>query len=180
MTASYSQSPGAGIARAQSYGWSVLETAALFVVLAAPPYWLGLSNLYIIVPVAVAATYVIGAPVAALLRQPANAAARIRVAVFALAQFVSGCAVAASLSILLATTWTHFAYREEMISPNGLGLGGPFEFATALTPATGHGLWDRLGLWTVVAVVLIAVAYAYPLLHMLSMERFGSPGFMPY
>ena len=56
----------------------------------------------------------------------------------------------------------------------------PFEFATALTPATGHGLWDRLGLWTVVAVVLIAVAYAYPLLHMLSMERFGSPGFMPY
>jgi cytochrome c oxidase subunit 1 len=56
----------------------------------------------------------------------------------------------------------------------------PFEFATALTPAAGHGLWDRLGLWTVVAVVLIAVAYAYPLLHMLSMQRFGSPGFMPY
>jgi len=37
-----------------------------------------------------------------------------------------------------------------------------------------------LGLWTVVAVVMIAVAYAYPIYHLLTMERFGSPGFMPY
>ena len=34
--------------------------------------------------------------------------------------------------------------------------------------------------YDVVAVVLIAVAYAYPLFHMLTMERFGSPGFTPF
>jgi cytochrome c oxidase subunit 1 len=55
-----------------------------------------------------------------------------------------------------------------------------FEFARPLAPVEGTGVWDRLGLWTVVAVVMIAVAYAYPLFHLLTMERFGSPGFMPY
>jgi len=55
-----------------------------------------------------------------------------------------------------------------------------FEFAKPLVPVEGTGVWDRLGLWTVVAVVMIAVAYAYPIYHLLSMERFGSPGFMPY
>ncbi len=44
----------------------------------------------------------------------------------------------------------------------------------------GLYIWDRLGLWTLVAVALIAMAYAYPLFHMLSMERFGSPGFTSF
>jgi cytochrome c oxidase subunit 1 len=56
----------------------------------------------------------------------------------------------------------------------------PFEFAQPLTPVSTTGIWDRFGLWTIVAVVLIAVAYAYPLFHMLTMERFGSPGFTPF
>lgn len=56
----------------------------------------------------------------------------------------------------------------------------PFEFAKPLVPVTTAGIWDRLGLWTLVAVALIAMAYAYPLFHMLSMERFGSPGFTPF
>ena len=56
----------------------------------------------------------------------------------------------------------------------------PFEFAKPLAPVTNTGIWDRIGLWTIVAVVLIAIAYAYPLFHMLAMPRFGSPGFMPY
>ena len=56
----------------------------------------------------------------------------------------------------------------------------PFEFAKPLAPVTGTGIWDRMGMWTVVAVVLIAVAYAYPLFHLLAMPRFGSPGFVPY
>jgi len=56
----------------------------------------------------------------------------------------------------------------------------PFEFAKPLVPVTRAGIWDRLGLWTLVAVALIVMAYAYPLFHMLSMERFGSPGFTPF
>jgi cytochrome c oxidase subunit 1 len=55
-----------------------------------------------------------------------------------------------------------------------------FEFARALQPATAPGLWDRFGLWTAVAVVLIAIAYAYPLLHLLAQERFGSVGITPF
>ena len=54
-----------------------------------------------------------------------------------------------------------------------------FEFAVPLRPPA-PGVWDRLGLWTVVAVVLVAVAYAYPLLHLLSLERFGSPPLQPF
>jgi len=150
VTATYSQSPGAGIARAPSYGWSLLESVVLFLMMAVPPYWLGFSNLYALVPVAVTAAYVIGTPATAFLRQPANAASKLRFAVFAVAQLVSGCAVAAGLSILLATTWIHFAYRAEMVSPDGMGLGGPFELTTAAPLA--------LGLIAVAVAALVASA----------------------
>jgi cytochrome c oxidase subunit 1 len=55
-----------------------------------------------------------------------------------------------------------------------------FEFAAPLRPVRAPGLWDRLGLWTVVAVVLVAIAYAYPLAHLLSLQRFGSPPYQPF
>lgn len=45
---------------------------------------------------------------------------------------------------------------------------------------TARGLFDRFGLWVVVAVVLVVIAYAYPLIQHLGMERFGSPGFKPF
>ncbi len=49
-------------------------------------------------------------------------------------------------------------------------------------PAGGfrNGLWDRLGLWFAVAVVLVLIAYAMPLWDILSMTRYGSPGFKPF
>jgi cytochrome c oxidase subunit 1 len=56
----------------------------------------------------------------------------------------------------------------------------PFEFAEPLGGAPKLGVWDRLGMWTVVAIVLVALAYAYPLAHLLSLERYGSPGFQPF
>ena len=40
-------------------------------------------------------------------------------------------------------------------------------------------VFERYGLWTAVAVVLVVIAYAYPLIMHLRMERFGSPGFTP-
>jgi len=45
---------------------------------------------------------------------------------------------------------------------------------------TTVGLWDRFGMWTVTAVVLVVVAYAYPILHLLSHPRFGSKPFQPF
>jgi len=49
-------------------------------------------------------------------------------------------------------------------------------------PAGGYtsGLWDRLGLWFVVAVVLVLIAYAIPLIQHLQMTTYGSPGFKPF
>jgi cytochrome c oxidase subunit 1 len=55
-----------------------------------------------------------------------------------------------------------------------------FEFAAPLRPVTSMGVWDRYGMWTVVAVILVLLAYAYPLLSLLSHERFGSPPYQPF
>ena len=54
------------------------------------------------------------------------------------------------------------------------------EYAEPLEPVTRATVWDRIGLWTVVAVVLIAVAYGLPLWNLLRLERYGSPGFAPF
>jgi hypothetical protein len=57
----------------------------------------------------------------------------------------------------------------------------PVEFAKPLTPVAGSaGVWDRLGLWTAVAAALIAIAYAYPIAHLILLPRFGSSPFKPF
>ncbi len=56
----------------------------------------------------------------------------------------------------------------------------PIEWARSLgTPAGGFRptVWDRLGLWFAIAVVLVAVAYGVPLWNLLHLTRYGSPGF---
>ena len=55
-----------------------------------------------------------------------------------------------------------------------------FEFAIALRPPTGVSVWDRFGLWTALAVVLVLLAYAYPMTQLLMHTRYGSPGFQPF
>ena len=54
-----------------------------------------------------------------------------------------------------------------------------FEFATPLR-APVAGVWDRLGLWTAIAVVIVIAAYAYPIIHLLSHPRYGSPPYQPF
>lgn len=57
------------------------------------------------------------------------------------------------------------------------------EWAESLgEPEGGYrpGIWDRLGMWFVIAVVIAAIAYAIPLWDHLHMVRFGSPGFKPF
>jgi hypothetical protein len=59
----------------------------------------------------------------------------------------------------------------------------PIEYAQPLaTPEGGFkvGLCDRLGTWCVVAVVLVVIAYAIPPWDLLSLDRFGRPGFKPF
>lgn len=59
----------------------------------------------------------------------------------------------------------------------------PIAWAEALDVPDGprhSGIWDRLGLWFVVAVVLVVIAYAIPLWNLMHMTRYGSPGFRTY
>ena len=57
----------------------------------------------------------------------------------------------------------------------------PVVWAQPLHPApTKRTLFDRYGLWTAIAVLLVLVAYAYPLWAHLRMARFGSPGYSPF
>ncbi len=47
-------------------------------------------------------------------------------------------------------------------------------------PPAATNIWDRFGLWTAVAIVLILVAYAVPLYDLYTLPRFPSPGFKPF
>ena len=61
------------------------------------------------------------------------------------------------------------------------GQPSPVEYATPLiAPRPGLSLWDRLGLWAAVAALLIALAYAQPLLHLHGLARFPSRAFSPF
>ncbi len=64
------------------------------------------------------------------------------------------------------------------IDPPSIEFARPLHASEQVTG--GELLWDRLGLWTAVAVLLIIIAYAYPMYHLFSLERFGSPGFRPF
>lgn len=59
----------------------------------------------------------------------------------------------------------------------------PIVWAESLgRPEAGYvsGVWDRLGLWLGVAVVLVVIAYAIPLWDLLHLTRYGSPGYKPF
>ena len=76
---------------------------------------------------------------------------------------------AMSYVVVVAATWLSGAKVE---APK-------FEFAESLR-APVAGIWDRYGLWTAIAMVVVIAAYAYPILHLLSHHRYGSPPFQPF
>jgi len=57
----------------------------------------------------------------------------------------------------------------------------PIEWAESLGgPTEKVGTWDKLGIWFVVAAVLVIVAYGLPLYEHFQLIRYGSPGFHPF
>jgi len=52
-----------------------------------------------------------------------------------------------------------------------------FEYAQPIEAPTRRTIWDRFGLWTAIAILLVILAYAVPIWDILHLERFGSPGF---
>ena len=58
---------------------------------------------------------------------------------------------------------------------------GPLELAKPLDdPGEKWAFLDRLGILAALAVVLIVIAYGYPIWQHLQMTRFGSPGYSPF
>jgi cytochrome c oxidase subunit 1 len=55
------------------------------------------------------------------------------------------------------------------------------EFAASLNARQAHPtVFDRVGLWTMAAIVLVAIAYGPPIWNHLHLLRYGSPGFSPF
>ncbi len=79
---------------------------------------------------------------------------------------------ASALFFVLVMLFTVFAPKAEH---------PPLEFAETLEPVPAKaGTLDRLGMWTVVAVMLVVIAYGIPLWQHLQMNAMGSPGFSPF
>jgi cytochrome c oxidase subunit 1 len=74
------------------------------------------------------------------------------------------------LAVVVAT-----AFWGRRIEPPPIELAVPLE-----PPPAARNVWDRFGLWTAVALVLIVAGYAYPLYHLYAMHRFGSIGYQPF
>ena len=61
------------------------------------------------------------------------------------------------------------------------GAQQPIEWAESLGGETVKvTTWDKLGLWFVVAALLVIVAYGLPLYEHFQLTRYGSPGFHPF
>jgi cytochrome c oxidase subunit 1 len=73
---------------------------------------------------------------------------------------------------LLVVLFTVFGARADA---EGIEFAQPLE-----APGPRALIFDRLGLVTIAAVVLILIAYGPPIWHHLQMTRFGSPGFSPF
>ena len=74
-----------------------------------------------------------------------------------------------SYVIVVAATWL-----------SGKKIAAPsFEFASSLRPPVAS-IWDRYGLWTAVAVLIVLAGYAYPIIHLLMQHRYGSPPYQPF
>ena len=79
---------------------------------------------------------------------------------------------ASALFFVLVMLFTLFGTKSE---PDALDFAEPLE-----PPGPRAAIFDRLGLWTVAAVILVLIAYGPPIWNHLQMARFGSPGFSPF
>lgn len=88
-------------------------------------------------------------------------------------------AVGGVILFVSAMCWVGVLAGTMFVMPRGATR--PIEYAEPMVaPPDGASLWDRLGLWTAVAIVLIIIAYAQPLYHLHTMARFPSRGFSPF
>lgn len=88
---------------------------------------------------------------------------------------IGGVVLFASSLLYLAVVLGTLIFGERLESVPRLAYAAPLE-----PPMERRSIWDRFLLWTVVAVVLVAIGYGPPISHLLSLERFGSLPFTPF
>ena len=86
---------------------------------------------------------------------------------------------AAGAVILLISAWSFVAVALATWLGKEETQAVAFEFACPLRPPV-YSYWDRYGFWTVLAVILILAAYAYPLIQLIGHPRYGSPPYQPF
>ena len=79
---------------------------------------------------------------------------------------------ASALFFVLVMLFTLFGSVRE---PDHVDFAEPLE-----APGPRALMFDRLGLWTAAAIILVLVAYGPPLWNHLQLARFGSAGFSPF
>jgi len=83
--------------------------------------------------------------------------------------------------ILFASAMCFVAVVVATITNRRGGDAPAFAFAEPVGGTIRAGtILDRFGFWTIAAVVMIVLAYAYPIFDLLRMERFGAPGLSPF
>jgi hypothetical protein len=120
-----------------AYGWALLETAIVFLVLAAPLASEAFIDLIVLGPLGLVVVYVIWAPVAAYRRAGYDLPSIPRAALFSLGQLVSALLAVGGLSALVVGVWMNTAYREEVLNPGGMGIGFPFNLSFLANVALG-------------------------------------------
>lgn len=93
--------------------------------------------------------------------------------------FITLSAIGGVILFISAMCYVGVLVMTMLVSPEG--ARAPIEYAEPMVaPEPGPSIWDRLGLWTAVAALLIALAYGPPLYHLHTLVRFGSRGFSPF
>ena len=143
--------PGRGIA--PGYGWALLETSIVFMVLAAPQISPVFRDLIVLGPLAIIVIYLLWAPVAAFRDAAFDLPSKLRAALFSLGQLVSAVMVAGNVTALVLIVWMRVAYHPEVLSPGGSGLGIPFILGS-LAPLAVGGILVSIALFVPSATFL--------------------------
>jgi hypothetical protein len=118
-----------GLGAAPAYGWALLETAVVFLVLVAPLATPGFIDLLVLAPFGLVVVYLVGAPVFAYRRAGYDLPSIPGAALFSLGQLVSAPLAITGLTALVLGIWMDVAYRDEVLNPGGMGVGFPFNLS---------------------------------------------------
>lgn len=109
---------------------ALLETAVVFLMLAAPLLLAGSGTLSVLGPLGVGLIYMIWATVGGFRQASAALPSKFRIVVFLLVQLISGALAAAGFGLLVSAVWLQSAYRQKIIDPSDFAFAFPPDHST--------------------------------------------------